>query len=190
MLIMKYQEAFTASTWTLSPGLNGFNLNDPKVCHDFAERCFIEKIILCFIILLSLTSGVHADPLSLPSTKDLSSMDMTAYSLTGPGLKGNLNFKAEKSEYLFSITINKSRQGLKYKLKLSDACSKGRAVASPESNFDIGSFKGIKQELLTEFFVNRSQIEDSAGTLKFKYFQVFEESGKKPTQVACVQIAS
>jgi hypothetical protein len=72
---------------------------------------------------------------------------------------------------------------------LGDACASGRAIASPDKQFEIGGFKGIQQELLTEFLVNRSQIEDSAGALKFKYFQVFEESGKKSTQVSCVQIA-
>lgn len=128
--------------------------------------------------------------MSLPTSKDLGSMEITPYPLSGSGLKGILNFKAERSEYIFSVTINKSKQGLKYKLVLSEACASGRSVTSPDKQFEIGSFKGIQQELLTEFLVNRNQIEDSAGALKFKYFQVIEDSGKKPTQVSCVQIAS
>lgn len=129
------------------------------------------------------------EPLSLPSSKDLSALDAANLALSGPGLKGKLNFKTEKSEYLFSLTIDKSKQGQKYKLKLSDVCAKGRTVASNDGSFEIGSFKGIKQQLLTEFFVNRHQVEDSAGTLKYKYFQIVEDSGSKRTQVSCVQIA-
>lgn len=152
---------------------------------------FIRYFIVILTILFLANSWVRAETSAsiLPSEKDLNQFTNANHALKGPGFNADLQFKAEKAEYLFSLTVGKSKAGNKYKISLNNLCVPGRAVASEKDVFEIGSFKGRKEELLTEFYINRHQVEDAEGKMKYKFFQIVEDRGKsKAVSVSCVAL--